>query len=440
MDHNPREYYSGRTSKVKGYNSAMGLLLGMPIPPLRPDLDINSLETEKGPVAVVSDMFGLEELSLAMPLAMMIVAGLFDGKRRAAEVSLALQAQKAHLPEAEIEKIAQELDRHGLLDTPATKEKRRAAFVSFQKSTIRPFHAKSRGLPPEPLPFSALLSDFQKSLVSPSAPSALPLGLVAPHIDFFRGGTTYAQTYAALASTPPPDVVVALGVAHMSPRSPWVMTKKSYETPHGALSVHETLYNEIRERLWYDPLEEEWVHAKEHSLEFQALWLKHLWRDKTPQWVPILTSSFERWCGDRAPSSAPAVEKALRDIGALLVEQAKKGKRILILAGIDLAHVGRRFGDELDITDEIKEKVEASDRRSLEKAFALDADGFFMEGVGENAWRKVCGLSALTTAVRWIQDLSGGRARGSLIAYDQKPDPAGGIVSFAGASFTSPAS
>ena len=31
-----------------------------------------------------------------------------------------------------------------------------------------------------------------------------------------------------------------------------------------------------------------------------------------------------------------------------------QGKKVLILAGIDLAHVGRRFGDDQEITEDLK--------------------------------------------------------------------------------------
>jgi AmmeMemoRadiSam system protein B len=259
--------------------------------------------------------------------------------------------------------------------------------------------------------------------------------LAAPHIDFARGGQIYAAAYGELARRRPPDVVVALGVAHHSPRSPWVTTRKAYETPFGPMMVDADLHDRIAARLWYDTREEEWVHAKEHSLEFQALWLKYLWRDKTPPWVPILCSSFEPYCEDRPPSVVPTVEKALSDIGDLLAEERRKGRRVMILAGVDLAHVGRRFGDEMDVDDALKKKVETLDRESLDKALAGDADGFFLAGVGENAWRKVCGLSALYTALRWTRAVAGGPLSGMLLGYDQKPDPAGGIVSFAGAVF-----
>jgi len=53
--------------------------------------------------------------------------------------------------------------------------------------------------------------------------------------------------------------------------------------------------------------------------------------------------------------------------------------------------------------------------------------------------RKVCVLSALYTALRLISALAGERpATGRLLAYEQAEDPAGGVVSFAGAIFPSP--
>src|ERR1019366_5722870 len=100
------------------------------------------------------------------------------------------------------------------------------------------------------------------------------------------------------------------------------------------MAVSGELYDEIAGALWYDPRADEWVHRKEHSLEFQALWLKFLWRDKTPPWVPILCSSFERFCPDKPPSSVATIDAALRKIGEGLARRAKT-QRILILAGVD---------------------------------------------------------------------------------------------------------
>jgi len=268
----------------------------------------------------------------------------------------------------------------------------------------------------------------------PDLPSGTsPKGLVSPHIDFFRGGPAYAWAYQALAQTPPPDAIVALGVAHISPDSPWIMTPKAYETPFGRMRVDTELYNDIKKSLWYDPRRDEWAHRNEHSLEFQAVWLKYIWGNKTPPWVPILCSSFEGLCDEGTPSTVPTIENALEEIGERLKKRAKK-KRILVLAGVDLAHVGPCFGDPDPINRAAEKRIETEDRRSIEHLLDLDAEAFYGSVVAGDHWRKVCGLSTLYTAARWIRALNNG-IRGELLTYGQAADPRGGVVSFTSAIY-----
>jgi AmmeMemoRadiSam system protein B len=257
---------------------------------------------------------------------------------------------------------------------------------------------------------------------------------VSPHIDFHRGGPAYAWAYQTLSETTPPDVIVAFGVAHMSPNSPWVMTEKAYQTPYGDMAVNADLYKELEKTLWYQPKTDEGTHRLEHSLEFQAFWLRYLWREKTPSWVPILTSSFERFCNDRAPSTIATIDGAINKMGEVLKKRQDKGEKILILAGIDLAHVGPRFGDELELTPELRQKIEKEDQVSLDHAMKLDADAFYMSAIVDGHWRKNCGLSALYTSLRLIQILQGpDKKTGQLLTYGQADDPLGGVVSFASA-------
>jgi len=410
-----------------------------PPPPLRADLDMTSVEQKGQPLVVLSDALGLTPDSVAVSPVVVFVAARFDGQKTLAEIRAELAGHEVILAEDEIRAVAERLDQFELLETPAVTAKRRERLTAFRKSSVRPMSAAARGLPEDPLGLAAFMGRFYSDPKGPGAPAGgvigtTPVGLVAPHIDLHRGGPHYAWAYGELAKSPPPDVVVAVGVAHLSPPSPWVMTRKAYETPFGPVEVDGALFDEIRAALWYDPTEEEWVHAKEHSLEFQALWLKYLWRAETPKWVPILCSNYARFCTDRAPSTVPTVDGVIQAVGKILSERAKKGQRVLVLAGIDLAHVGRRFDDDFDITPEIAAKVENTDRASLDKALKGDADDFFLDGVGENSWRRVCGLSALYTSLRWI-DALGGRSGGKILAYGQAPDPAGGIVSFASAVF-----
>jgi AmmeMemoRadiSam system protein B len=263
---------------------------------------------------------------------------------------------------------------------------------------------------------------------TPLAPC--PLALFAPHIDFHRGGPAYAWAYQALSECAPPDVIVALGVAHMTPNSPWVLTHKDYETPYGPMALSDEIYRDVQSALWYDGPADQWAHRTEHSLEFQALWLKYLWRDKTPPWVPILCSSFDRFCPDRAPSTIATIEDGINKIGEKLKARQAAGQTIMILAGVDLSHVGPRFGDEEKLGPELEKKVEEADRVSLAHALKGDADAMYLSVVEGGHWRKWCGLSAVYTSLRLARILSGKTPESRLLTYGQAPDPMGGLVSF----------
>lgn len=392
-------------------------------------------------VYILRDLEELSDKPLALSGGGMFLVSLFDGMRTAAQVQeLFKKSTGADVELAVVRELARALEDASFLETPAVAEKRKKSLEEFRASPRRAAVFAGQSYPAEP---EALAKEFDAYFMiengpgkpratAPSRPA--PVGLVAPHIDFKRGGPAYAWAYQALSERRPPDVIVALGVAHSSPDAPWTFTPKKYETPFGPMAVDSELYDDLAAKVWYDPRADEWVHKSEHSLEFQAAWLRHLWGDATPPWVPILVSSFERFSPDEAPSKIPTIEKALKDLEEVVRRHAKKGRRVMVLAGIDLAHVGPRFGDELEVTPELEKKVEAEDRESLVDAMALDADGFYRSGVAGERWRKVCGLSALYTGLRLIKGLEGA-STGRLLAYGQAPDPAGGLVSYASAIF-----
>lgn len=399
-----------------------------------------AVEDEKA-LFVLRDLEELTDKPLALSAGGMLLVSLLDGRRDAAAVAEEFEKATGNAVEDEVVlELAGALDEAGYLETPATAEKRRKARDEFKLGKVRPAVFAGPSYPAEPQALRAAIDGWldagpkRKAASSPSAPA--PYALVAPHIDFNRGGPSYAHAYQALSERKAPDVVVALGVAHVSPDSPWTFTPKPYQTPFGDMQVDAELYDKLAAQLWYDPRADEWTHKNEHSLEFQATWLRWLWGERAPKWVPILVSSFERFSPDGAPSRIPTVTQALDKMAAVLAEEQARGRSVLVLNGIDLAHVGPRFGDELELTPELEKKIEAEDRESLVAALAHDADGFYASAARDDGWRKVCGLSALYTGLRLTKGLSGGKAApGRLLSYGQAPDPAGGIVSFASAIF-----
>jgi AmmeMemoRadiSam system protein B len=394
-------------------------------------------------VFVLRDLEELTDKPLALSGGGMMLVSLLDGQRTATQISVLFKKSSgADIGVEVVLDLTRALDESGYLETPAIAEKRAQTLAAFKASPRRPAVFAGPSYPAEPKALAAALDAFTTADKGPGkardngSRRAAPLGLVAPHIDFGRGGPAYAWAYQALAERTPPDVIVGLGVAHVSPDSPWTFTPKDYETPFGPMKVDAELYNDLASKVWYDPRADEWVHKNEHSLEFQAVWLRRLWGDKTPPWVPILVSTFERFGEDKIPSQVPTLEKALKDLGAVVRAHRDRGRKVMVLCGIDLAHVGPRFGDDLELTPELEKRIETEDRKSLVDAMASDADGFYRSVVADEHWRKVCGLSSLYTGLRLIKDLQDGApAPGRLLTYGQAPDPAGGIVSFASAVF-----
>jgi AmmeMemoRadiSam system protein B len=421
----------------------MELKSNTPLPPLRRDLEAFPIEHEGKPMFLLRDLEGLSDKSMALSPGGMAMAALLDGRHTVLDLqSLFAKHSGTVLRLDEIQGIVTELERSGLLETQEVQNQRQQILEDFLKSPVRKPALENSVYPKNLLELSSFFGKFFRDPKGPGKPlpeipqtAQPPIGLVSPHIDFERGGPAYAWAYGTLAESKPPDLIVALGTAHMSPNSPWIMTRKTYETTYGTLETSLELYEEIKNQLWYDPLADEWVHRREHSLEPQAVWLKFIWREKTPPWLPVLCSAFDRFCPDRSPSTVPAVEEALQKIGERLAELSKT-KRIMILSAVDLAHVGPRFGDKLELGPELFKRVEAADRRSLDEALKLDADAFYLSVVEGGHWRKVCGLSAFYTGLRWMKCIAGDKPQpGRLLSYGQAPDPLGGIVSFASAVY-----
>ena len=132
--------------------------------------------------------------------------------------------------------------------------------------------------------------------------------------------------------------------------------------------------------------------------------------------------------GEGEPESDPRVPRFLDALGETL--QATE-RRVCVIAGVDLAHVGPRFGDAEPNTPDFLERVAGEDRRMLEAVMAGQAGAFFDSVAADGDRRRICGLSPIYAFLRALPG-----ARGELLRYSQWPDPAG-AVTFCAAAFSS---
>lgn len=376
------------------------------------------------------DPAGYTPSVLMLPPALLEVVALFDGDHPIVDIQAALMQRHGELVTREhIEKLVTTLDEHGFLDSPAFAARRAAIDQAFLSAPRRPASHAGGAYAGEPVALRASMDAF---FTSPDGPGAIgaanggpPVrGLVAPHIDFHRGGPAYAWAYRELAERGDADLFVIFGTSHAGMSDPFALTRKDFDTPFGPARVDQDFVDALAGRARQDCFASELAHRNEHSIEFQAVFLQYLYAGRRDvAVVPVLTSFVhEALVRRRRPEDDPRVRAFL---DALAATVAASRRKVAFIAGADLAHMGTRFGDPAPIGPSELQTIAQEDRAMLERVEAGDADGFFESARRDNDRRRVCGLSPIYALLRAL-----GGARGTLRRYGQWPDPHG-VVTFA---------
>jgi AmmeMemoRadiSam system protein B len=387
--------------------------------------------------AALSDPTGLIPAPILIPLnGFQRIIRHFDGKSSLAEIrSRVFQETGCEMPSGELDRLVCELDRAMVLDGP-TFEIVRDRFV---RQEVRPAAFAGRSYPAGERALRVLLREyFETPRCGTASPATTPTakerlkGIISPHIDFQRGGSVYARSYELLADRADVDVFVILGVAHQYCANRFALTRQSFETPFGIARTDRSYVERIADLAGCDCFGDELAHRTEHSIEFQAVFLKYLFgANREISIVPILVGSFH----DVMEEGIDPIDRdEIRAfVEALKTAQQESGKRVVYIGSIDLSHVGPEFGDAQPVKVETLQEVRGFDGAMLERAVALDPRGWFQTATAvENRWR-VCGLAATYVMLHTI-----GPARGRLIDYAQAVDERGNCcVTFASMAFES---
>jgi AmmeMemoRadiSam system protein B len=404
-------------------------------PQLRP-VEAFPARVDDREVICLRDPSGVTDAVLTVPRGLAPILALFDGIRSFVDVQAEIMRQTGELVlRSQLEAMVEVLDQHLFLEGPRVEAERTRQRAAFQGAAIRPAFLAGRSYDGEP---GALAAALEAHFGPPAGPGpigpprgVLVHGLVAPHIDFNRSGPAYAWAYRALAEAADADCFVVLGTAHAGlDGHAFAATAKAFDTPFGPLEVDRDVLDAVERRAPVDLFAAELAHRSEHSIEFQAIWLRYL-RHRTgggePRIVPLL-ASFAHECLLRGGS--PASEREIEGVlGAVRDAMAAVPRRYCVVAGADLAHVGPRFGDAWRVGQTELARVQADDHALLHPVVAADAEGFFAEAMRQQDRNRVCGLSPIYALLRL---LPGGQGR--LLHYGQWPDP-DGAVTFASVSF-----
>ena len=417
-----------------------------PLPRLRPGVDVARVGSERGEDRLC--LFDRQDPSagqVVMTRPGLLLASLLDGERTASGVRAVFGLRTGSmLGPSDLAAFVEQLDRANLLDSPRYRERQRRIVEEFRRSALRPAVHAGGAYPGDP----AVLREFLESrYTGPGGPGARPgpvahpsrRALIAPHIDLHRGGHSYAWGYRALAEAEPAELYVLLGTCHLPMQRPFAATSMPYDTPFGPVTADAAFLERLERRAPFDIFEDELSHRREHALEFQAVYLRHLGHSGdgcSASVVSILCVPPGSVRDGGTPREDPATEELIQ---ALAETVAEDGRRVCFIAGADFAHVGPQFGDPSPVDRRFAEHVRTGDLAMLELAAAGDADGFYRQVVHEapgpgmagesmavGGPRRICGLAPMYALLRLVEGTTG-----SVLHYDQWIDRGGaGSVTF----------
>lgn len=244
------------------------------------------------------------------------------------------------------------------------------------------------------------------------------VGIVAPHLDYARGGSNYAAAYKCLetGARERPDRVVVLGTNHFGLGDGVVMTEFGFETPLGTLRpdapVLERLRDAFGDKLFKDQID----FAGEHSVNLHLPWIQHLWGD-----VPVVVALVPDPTMAMIEDDGARVS-AKEFAGGLKTVLAQAGGRTVVVASADLSHVGPQFGDRSALDAARRREVEEADREVL-REFIEGPDrmlAHFERNGNAARWCSIGNMFVAATAVP--------HASREMVAYAQSADPNGGAM------------
>lgn len=399
-------------------------------PRVRP-VEAFPVQMDDGAKMVLRDPAGWSDRLLVVTGETLFVVSCLDGTQTLRDVQAAcFRRFQEIVPIDLLVEVVGALDEALLLDSARFHAHREEIEAAFRTLDVRPASHAGNAYEADPDALRRSLDAFLDAGRTVELPPGRMVGLIAPHIDFDRGGAGYGAAYRALADRCRSDLFVVLGTAHASPAEPFTASLKAYDTPLGPVPADRGFLDALSSRLGERIFEDEIVHRSEHSIEFQALMLRHVFAGRKIRIVPILCSSFHDQVEEgRSPRSDPRVAEFLDALRDTLVEH----EGAVLIAGVDLAHLGPRFGDDGPVMQPLADTCRARDGRLLDAAGSRDANGFFEAIVEEQDERRICGISAIYSFLETLPDGSAG----TLLHYGQALDPERTtFVSFASMAFT----
>ena len=290
---------------------------------------------------------------------------------------------------------------------------------NFERSPVRPAALVGAGYPATAGELGMFVENYLQPFEVPAQKRHLSC-LVAPHIDYRRGGACYGAIYPRLKESDA-DTYILIGTAHQYSRHMFHLCAKDFESPMGRHSCDREFVTELSNRYGIErSFADQYLHRREHSLELQLPFLSAVKPGVSV--VPILVGGFHEMVeAQRYPNEWESYESFAGALSEILARQTAQGSKIAFLAGVDMAHMGRAFGDQGSLTPEKMQQIGFRDHEYLRALELGDKKMLFDHIAQDQDARRICGFPTMYLVLD-VLDRIGYRGECEIVQYDQAVD------------------
>ena len=377
-----------------------------PIPRVREDLEVIPTSYQGEKALLVRDFLGLIRDPIILQGDALWIVGVIDGKRTVRDIQLEMVRHKGGVlvDAEEVGRVVLDFDSSYLLQSGRYRSKKEKTLTDYMKLEVRPPAHAGVSYPAGPEDLRSFLDSILGSTGTDGRGEASDgfWGLVVPHIDLEVGRKVYASAYRSIRSARPRRVFL-MGTGHSLDDAYFGLTEKDYETPLGLVKTDRKAVRALKKAGAKAVSPYDISHRLEHSLEFQLIFLQHLFGSSFTA-VPILCGSFGNDLARVSrPSDIPDVAAFLAALRALWEDDPDHA---LFIAAVDFSHIGPKFGHRERASSVLLE-AKKHDHALIAALAAADGRAFWAEYRKTGDRYNVCGFSTLASLLDAFPEVKG---------------------------------